>query len=178
MVGRVEVRKVDEESLEELLAVAVEDAAPEEVMPPVTGPPGWTAARQDSFRNWHRARFPGFAGPLRESTYAIIHTGEIVGAARLALRDSHDVLETGMWLGRSHRGRGFGTATVRVLLDEAARAGARTVVADTTSHNTSALGALRRNGATLIGSQDTDAIRAELVLPAETLPPPPSAAKP
>ncbi|MEU1852871.1 GNAT family N-acetyltransferase [Streptomyces sp. NPDC019990] len=163
----MEVRQVDEEGLEELLAVAVEDAAPEEVMPLVAGPPGWTTARQDGFRNWHRARFPGLAGPLRESTYTIIHNGEVVGAARLALRDSHDVLETGMWLGRSHRGRGIGTATLRTLLEEAGKAGARTVVADTTAHNTAALGALRRNGATLIDSQDTVAIRAELVLPKE-----------
>ncbi|MGV9938657.1 GNAT family N-acetyltransferase [Streptomyces sp. NPDC003401] len=177
MVGRVEVRQLDEESLEELLAVAVEDAVPEEVMPPVTGPPGWTAERREAFRNWHRARRPGLAGPLRESTFAITHDGKVVGSARLALRAGHDVLETGMWLGRSHRGRGIGTATVRILLDEAAGAGARAVVADTEAHNTAALGALRRNGATLVASRDAVGIRAEL-FPRETSPPPPSTANP
>ena len=141
MVGRVEVQQVDEQGLEELLSLAVEDAAPEEVMPPVAGPPGWTTERQETFRNWHRARRPGITGPLRESTFAITHNGIIVGAARLALRGSHDVLEAGMWLGRSHRGRGIGTATLRILLDEAARAGHGRVVADTKTHNTAALGA-------------------------------------
>ncbi|WP_240509355.1 GNAT family N-acetyltransferase [Streptomyces agglomeratus] len=169
----MEVQQVDEESLEELLAVAVEDAAPEEVMPPVAGPPGWTMERQEAFRNWHRARRPGLTGPLRESTFAITQNGKIVGSARLALRDSYNVLETGMWLGRSHRGCGIGTATLRILLDEAAKAGVRAVVADTKTHNTAALGALRRNGATLIASQDTVEVHAELIAK-EMLPPSPS----
>ncbi|MFF3448306.1 GNAT family N-acetyltransferase [Streptomyces sp. NPDC002667] len=173
----MEVQQVREESLEELLAVAVEDAAPEEVMPPVTGPPGWTTERQECFRSWHRARRPGLSGPLRESTFVITHNGKIVGSARLAFRDSHDVLEAGVWLGRSHRGLGVGTATLRLLLHEAARAGARAVVADTKSHNTAALGALRRNGATLVASQDTVAIHAEL-MPKEIQPPSPSTANP
>ncbi|MEV5508745.1 GNAT family N-acetyltransferase [Streptomyces orinoci] len=165
MTGQVELQQVDEDSLEELLAVAVDDAAPEEAMPPVTGPPGWTPERQEAFRNWHRSRRPGLVGPLRESTFAISHDGKIVGSARLALRDSHDVLETGMWLARSWRGRGIGTATLRLLLHEAARTGARTVVADTKTHNKAALAALRRNDATLTTSPDAAEVRAELPLP-------------
>lgn len=144
MVGRVECRQVDEEGLEERLAVAVEDAAPEEVMPPVAGPPGWTLERREAFRNWHRARRAGLAGPLHESTFAVIHDGKIVGSARLALRDSHGVLETSMWLARSWRGHRIGTAALRILLHEAARAGERAVVADTKAHHTAALAALRR----------------------------------
>ncbi|MFK0050727.1 GNAT family N-acetyltransferase [Streptomyces sp. NPDC091025] len=174
MVGRVEMRRLDDEVLEELLAVAVEDAEPDDVMPPVDGPAGWTAERRQAFRDWHRARRPGLTGPLRESTFAITHDGDVVGSARLAHRDGHDVLETGVWLGRSHRGRGIGTATLRVLLDEAARAGARAVVADTRTHNAQALGALRRNGATLVADQDTGDVHAELT-PHRTPPPSPSA---
>ncbi|QIJ60758.1 GNAT family N-acetyltransferase [Streptomyces sp. JB150] len=169
MVGRVQVLRVDEGNLDRLLAVAVGDAAPEEVMPPVAGGPGWTTERQAAFRAWHRARRAGLAGPLGESTYVITYEGEVVGSARLALREGHDVLETGMWLGRTHRGRGIGTATVRLLLDEAAGAGARAVVADTTTHNTSALAALRGNGATLTANHDTQEVHAELVL-SRTLP--------
>ncbi|MFC9285835.1 GNAT family N-acetyltransferase [Streptomyces sp. NPDC057052] len=165
MTGQVELQQVDEDSLEELLAVAVDDAAPEETMPPVAGPPGWTPERKEAFRGWHRARRPGLAGPLRESTFAISHDGKIVGSARLALRDSHDVLETGMWLARSWRGYGIGTATLRLLLHEAARTGARAVVADTKTHNKAALAALRRNGATLTTSPDVTEVRAELPLP-------------
>lgn len=164
-----------EDLLEDLLAVAVDGAAPEEVMPPVAGPPGWTTERQEAFRDWHRSRRPGLAGPLRESTFAVIHNGRTVGSARLALRDGDAVLETGMWLGRAHRGRGIGTATLRILLDEAAKAGARAVVADTRTHNTAAVGALRRNGATLVTSQDTADVHAELT-PEETPPPAPSTA--
>lgn len=162
MSDRVEVRQVDGDSLEELLAVAVEDAAPEEVMPPVAGPPGWTAARQECFRNWHRSRRHGLAGPLHESTFAVAHDGKVVGSARLARRDGQDVLEVGMWLGRSHRGRGIGTAAVRILVQEAAKAGARTVIASTGTHNAAALGALRRNGARLVARQGGIEIHAEL----------------
>ncbi|WP_406859044.1 GNAT family N-acetyltransferase [Streptomyces sp. HUAS MG47] len=161
----VDLRRVNQDSLEDLLAVAVADAAPDEVMPPVAGPPGWTAGRQEAFRDWHRARYGGLAGPLRESTFTIRYDGAVVGSARLALRDGDDVLETGMWLGRSHRGRGIGTAALRLLLAEAARAGARAVVADTKTHNTAALGALRRNGATLIAGHGTAEIHAELSPP-------------
>jgi RimJ/RimL family protein N-acetyltransferase len=81
-----------------------------------------------------------------------------------------------MWLGRSHRGRGIGTAALRTLLEEAAKAGARAVVADTKTYNTAALGALRRNGATLMASQDPVEIHAELILK-ETPPPSPSTPK-
>lgn len=162
MVGRVELREVDEGNLEALLAVAVDDAAPEEVMPPVAGPPGWTPERQEAFRTWHRARRPGLDGPLREATFAIICEGRIVGSARLAVRDGRAVLETGMWLARSRRSCGIGTAALRMLLDEAAAAGARAVVADTTSDNAAALAALRHHGAALVGSRHTADVHAEL----------------
>ncbi|MEV8566716.1 GNAT family protein [Streptomyces sp. NPDC051322] len=158
----MDVQPLDAESLAELLAVAVHDATPDEVMPPVAGPPGWTTERQEAFRAWHRARRPGLGGPLRESTFVIRHDGEIVGSARLAVRDRPDVLETGMWLGRSRRGRGIGTAALRILLQEAARTDAHSVVAETTAHNTAALTALRRNGATLGTGQDTGGVHADL----------------
>ncbi|MGW4000823.1 GNAT family N-acetyltransferase [Streptomyces nigra] len=100
--------------------------------------------------------------------------GRSFGSARLAVRDGPDVLEAGMWLARSKRGRGIGTAALRMLLDEAARSGARTVVADTKAHNTAALTALRRNGAQIITSQDTVEVHAAL-MPSEMPPPPPTA---
>ncbi|MEU6393675.1 GNAT family protein [Streptomyces sp. NPDC046939] len=168
MTGRVTLRQVDEGTLEELLAVAVEDATPEEVMPPVAGPPGWTPERREAFRAWHRARRAGLTGPLRERTFAITYDVRIVGSARLALRDRPDALETGMWLARSWRGHGVGTAALGLLLEEAAEAGAQVVVADTLAHNTAALAALRRNGALLVADGNTDDIRAELPLPPST----------
>ncbi|MEU4265886.1 GNAT family N-acetyltransferase [Kitasatospora cinereorecta] len=170
LTGRVELRHVDEEILQELLLVAVNDAVPGEVMPPVAGPPGWTTKRQEAFLAWHRVRRPGLAGPLHECTFAIINDGRIVGSARLARHDGQDVLETGMWLARSERGRGIGTATLRKLLDEAASAGARAVIAETTADNAAALAALRNNDARLTPHQDSTHVRAQLVLD-ETQPP-------
>jgi RimJ/RimL family protein N-acetyltransferase len=163
MVGRVALRPVDEKCLAELLALAIGDAVPEEVMPPVPGPPGWTEERQEAFRAWHRARRAGLEGPLGERTFAIVHEARVVGSARLARREC-DVLETGMWLGRSERHRGIGTAALRLLLDEAARLGASSVIADTTTDNAAALTALRRNGAMLTRPRDTVDVRAEMRL--------------
>ncbi|MET9494388.1 GNAT family N-acetyltransferase [Streptomyces sp. NPDC006552] len=163
MTGHVEVQLIDDATLEDLLAVAVQDATPDEVMPPVAGPPGWTASRQDAFRQWHQARREGLHGPSGEATYAIRHDGSVVGSGRLALHGGHDVLETGMWLGRPYRGCGIGTAALALLLAQAAQAGARTVVAETTRHNDAALAALRRNGATLDAGRSDDAVHAELL---------------
>ncbi|MEU4495677.1 GNAT family N-acetyltransferase [Streptomyces sp. NPDC023998] len=177
MSGTVELRHVDEEMLEGLLAVAVNDAAPDEVMPPVTGPPGWTTTRQDAFRAWHRARRPGLAGPLHECTFAILADGKIVGSARLACRDSQEVLETGMWLARSARGRGIGTAALDAILNEAARADARFVVAETTATNLAAIAALRRNDARLTTDQHTGHVHAHLPLDQAQPPPPASPAR-
>ncbi|MDH6143722.1 RimJ/RimL family protein N-acetyltransferase [Kitasatospora sp. GP30] len=164
MAGQVELQAMDEQVLAGLLAVAVADAAPEEVMPPVAGPPGWTQTRQEAFRAWHRAHRPGLAGPLGEVTFAVVDDGSIVGSARLARRDpsTPGVLETGLWLARSRRGRGTGTAALRLIRAEAARLGADHVVADTRSHNAAALGALRRNGAALSPAPDGDQVEARL----------------
>ncbi|MEW2085161.1 GNAT family N-acetyltransferase [Streptomyces sp. NPDC005283] len=177
MIGTPELRHVDEEILQGLLAVAVNDAASDEVMPPVAGPPGWTPARQDAFRAWHWARRPGLAGPLRESTFAIVVDGHIVGSARLACRDSQEVLETGMWLARSARGRGIGTAALQALLNEAARGNVRLLVAETTATNLGAIAALRRNDARLTTDPHNGHVHAQLPLN-QAQPPPPASPNP
>ncbi|NGO68444.1 GNAT family N-acetyltransferase [Streptomyces sp. SB3404] len=179
----MELRRVTEENLEALLAVAVDDAEPEEVMPPVPGPPGWTGERRDAFRAWHRARLPGLEGPLGEAAYAVVDGGRVAGSARLARPGGRPgTLETGLWLGRSHRGRGIGTAVLGLLLDEATAAGAHRVIADTTAGNAAAIGALRRGGARLTAAGDTAGdtaaggtadVYAELRLPGGVTPPRP-----
>jgi RimJ/RimL family protein N-acetyltransferase len=68
---------------------------------------------------------------------------------RMARGDEPDTVETGMWLGQSARGQGVGVAALRALLAEAARVGARVVVAETTPSNAEALGVLRKCGAVL-----------------------------
>ncbi|GAA3929170.1 hypothetical protein GCM10023085_08180 [Actinomadura viridis] len=161
----VRLLRVDEDVLERLLHTAVTDAEPIDVMPPVDGPPGWNTRREEAFRAYHRARREGLDGPLREVTYAIEAGGEVVGAARLEHREppgTPGVLEAGVWLGRSARGLGIGTAVVRALLAETAASGAATMIAETTAGNAAAVAALRRLGASLTTDAPTGQVHAEL----------------
>jgi RimJ/RimL family protein N-acetyltransferase len=151
---------LDDALTERLLAVAVAGAAPEEVMPPVDGPPGWTPARQEFFRAFHRERQPGLAGPPHTVMFAVHADDRLVGMIRLTLET--DEAETGMWLARSARGRGLAAPALRALLDEARRAGARTVRADTTPGNRAALATLSRCGAALDHREDKVYARLEL----------------
>lgn len=140
--------------------MAVAEAEPGEVMPPVPGPPGWSQARREAFREFHRARFGGLDGPTGTAMYAINVGGDVVGMIRMSHTDEPRTMETGMWLGRSARGQGIAVAALRCLLAEAARVGARRVVANTTVANRAALGVLIRSGAVL--HQEGEAVRAEL----------------
>lgn len=136
----IQLRPLDEETLRDLLEVAVADASPEEVMPPFAGPPGWTDERRQAFLD--------FFGPMMAEVplFAITVDGAIAGFIRMK-RLTEDTAETGIWLGRSWRGKGIGAAALDRLLVEAARAGFAKVVADTTPGNAAALGTLRRAGA-------------------------------
>ncbi|MFD2767605.1 GNAT family N-acetyltransferase [Micromonospora eburnea] len=149
MTGVVRLELVDERNLEPLLSVAAAEAEPEDVMPPVDAPAGWSLARRDAFREFHRASFGGLDGPTRTRMYAIVAGGEVVGVVRMTRRDEPGTVETGMWLGRSARGRGLGAAALRELLNTAAAAGMHTVVAETTPENQGAVSVLRKCGAEL-----------------------------
>ena len=153
---------MSEQILEPLLSVAVAEAEPHEVMPPVEAPTGWSQARREAFREFYRASFGGLEGPTRTIMYAIVHGDDVVGMIRLVRRDDPETMETGMWLGQSARGQGIGAAAVALLLAEASRAGARAVVAETIRGNSAALSVLRRSGAVL--SCDGEIVRAELRL--------------
>lgn len=146
-MGPVELRRLDEELLARLLAVAVADAEPDEAMPPVEGPPGWTPARRAAFVAYHRDRALGLDGPHAEAGYAVLAGGEPVGVARVARR-ADGTLELGLWLARSARGRGVGTACLGPLLAEAHLVGGD-VIAETTTANPAALSVLARHGARL-----------------------------
>lgn len=63
------------------------------------------------------------------------------------------------------------------LLDEAASAGARAVIAETTANNPAALAALRHNDARLTTHQDSAHVHAQLALD-ETQPPPSASPNP
>ncbi|WP_051765039.1 GNAT family N-acetyltransferase [Saccharothrix syringae] len=125
------LRAVDDEGLERLLALAVADADPADVMPP-----GWSADRLDEFRGFYR----GF----RRDAYEVVADGRTVGMARLTAGG-----EAGLWLARAARGAGLGLEVLRALVEEAPRRDVFTVVAHTTTDNVAAVRILTRAGAVL-----------------------------
>jgi RimJ/RimL family protein N-acetyltransferase len=164
--SNVDLLPLDDELIERLLQVAIADADPEEVMPPVDDAPGWTPKRREAFRTFHRRRTEGFAGPYRALHFAVVAEGEIVGSARLARRTEPKMLEAGTWLARGKRNMGIGSAMMKVLLQKASAAGAESVVAETTAANHAAVAVLRRLGAVLEESPDGH-IRARLSVPSD-----------
>ncbi|MER5701176.1 GNAT family N-acetyltransferase [Micromonospora sp. NPDC002296] len=164
MTGAVRLEPVGERNLEPLLSVAVAEAEPDDVMPPVDAPAGWSHARRQAFRDYYRTGFAGLAGPSRTAMYAVLVSGEVLGMIRMTRRAEPGTVEAGVWLGRSARGQGVGAAALRELLNLAAAAGMHTVVAETTRDNAGAISMLRRCGAKLV--EDGDAVRAEISLDA------------
>ncbi|MBB5132907.1 RimJ/RimL family protein N-acetyltransferase [Thermocatellispora tengchongensis] len=149
----VKLPRLDESLLPELLECAVADADPLEVMPPVEGPGGWTGERRRAFLRFHRSR--ALAPEPVEDTYVILVTGRAAGAARLCpLDDARDAVEAGIWIGRSHRGQGVGTAVLRQLVGLARARGARRLFASTTAGNTPMREILAGLGATLTQTGD------------------------
>ena len=134
---------VDEAGLRELLVVAVADATPEETMPPVEGPPGWTEEKQRSFLDFFLPKVSSEG----TAAFAVMVGLQIAGFMRLRRMAEQGVAETGMWLGRSYRGKGIGAAAFDAILTEAAKRGYARVIADTTPQNVAALGVLRRGRA-------------------------------
>lgn len=159
----ISLQEIDDKILEELLAVAVSETTPEEVLPPVAGPPGWNDARQAAFRSFHRSRRDGLDGPHAEITFAIFNWNRVVGSGRLA-RSAPGTLETGMWLARSARGSGIGTKALQTLKRRAATEGAKRLIALTTQSNTAAIGALRNCGAEIAEPDEHGRVRAEFTL--------------
>ena len=177
MAGAVRLEPVDEGNLEPLLSVAAAEAEPGDVMPPVEAPAGWSLARREAFREFHRASFGGLDGPTRSQMYAILVGGEVVGMVRMTRCDEPGTVETGMWLGRSARGQGVGAGGRRGLRDappgggggggggaaaRGHRVGMRAVVAETTRDNVGAVSVLEKCGAKL--REDGGTVRAEICL--------------
>ena len=153
---------VDDPMLEVLLALAMGDAHPDEVTPPLGTGAGWNAERTDWFRSYHRAAAAGLDGPAGEKSWAVLCGGRPAGSVRLK-RTAEATAETGVWLGRSCRGRGVGTAALALVLAEARAAGLREVVAHTTAANTGARRLLMAAGA-ILDYDDGGAVSAAVVL--------------
>ena len=160
----VELSAVDEVVLEQLVLAATTDAAADEVTPPLTEGPWWTATRVTWLKSFHRDRRAGLDGPVREATWAIAVDTHVVGSARLKHSDEQGVVETGLWLTRSARGRGVGRAAMVAVLRQAAGTGAAVVVAETTVANASALAVLQHLGFDAAPTDDGRGVRAILRL--------------
>lgn len=121
----VSLLPLGDEVLDELLTLAVASAAPEEVMPALAGPPGWTLPRREAFLAFHRARADAGDG---ERILAVAAEGRVVGAGRLAPLEEPGAWAVGVWLGRSARGRDIEAAALAELARIARDGGATTVV--------------------------------------------------
>ncbi|MFF3489004.1 GNAT family N-acetyltransferase [Streptomyces sp. NPDC002701] len=147
--------------LAELLHAAVTDADPLEVMPPVKGPDGWTPKRQAAFVQFHESRSLS-ADPV-ETTFAITVAGKVAGAARLCpMGGQPGTAEAGVWIGRSHRGAGVGTAVLELLLSRARAEDFTTVYVSTTPDNTAVRSLLSARGVDLV--PDGEALTAHMNL--------------
>lgn len=155
----VALTPLDEPALARLLDAAVTGADPLDVMPPVTGAPGWTSERRTAFLEFHRARSLNPTTAV-ERTWVVDVGGKAVGAARL--KPQGDAVEAGVWLSRTSRGRGIGTRVMTLLLAEARSSGAARFLAATTADNRGALTLLASAGATLTSKGDE--VTAELPL--------------
>ena len=156
--------EVDEAVLADMVDAAIHDAEPDEVTPPIDDGTEWTDARLDWLRDMHRTRRGGLAGPVGEATWAVCHDGQVVGAVRLKRTKDSGVLETGIWLSRSARGRGVAVCALRAVVDKAVDHGAKAVYAETTLNNVRAQGVLRQLGFALSRGPRPDEVRALLRL--------------
>ena len=164
----VSLADVDEQVLEQLLDLAKRDASPDEVAPPLGGP-GWNLERTAWFFTYHRAAAEGLDGTAGEKSWGILADGALAGSIRLKRVDAgtgRDTAETGIWLGRSFRGRGIGSAALRLVLAEARDAGIAEVTARTLAGNPAAQRILAGAGATLTPDDD-GTVRAVVALPTD-----------
>ncbi|ALL74475.1 MULTISPECIES: GNAT family N-acetyltransferase [unclassified Pseudonocardia] len=143
---------LDEAGLAELLEAAVAGAAPAEVMPAPDGA-GWDERLRTGFLAFHRGR--ALAADPVERTWVVRSGGRAAGAVRVEPGADGD--EVGIWLARGDRGRGTGTAALRLLRSEqSVAASGAPLVARTTASNHGARGLLRTLGAaTAPGTEGT-----------------------
>lgn len=155
----VDLVPVDEEVLEDLLALAVAEARPGEVMPPASGESDterratWTDLRKGAFREYHRRCRVNLRSPVPEVTWAVKARGRVVGAARLAQVDGDpDAREVGLWLGESYRGQGISGEVGYWAVAAAQTMDAKRLVARTTTRSTVVRRSLERIGFEVVDS--------------------------
>lgn len=159
-----ELAPVDEAVLGVLVEAAFADADADEVTPPLSGSSVWTPERMHWLATHHRAGREGLDGPAQEATWAIMIGRDPVGAVRLKRTSEHGVVETGIWLTRSARGRGFGAAATQAVLSVARASGAKAVRAQTSESNVPAQAMLRGIGFNLAPPSSTGRVHGTLAL--------------
>jgi RimJ/RimL family protein N-acetyltransferase len=166
--GNVELLDVNEEVLAALLNLALTDAIADEVTPPLGATSGWNDERISWFRDYHRAAAAGLNSPAGQKSWAVSVGGRVAGSIRLKRTGTTPSgvasLETGLWLGRSFRGRGIGREALRLVRAVAVGAGATVLQAETTAGNTAAQALLRSAGAELAGDGVSRAVTARIHL--------------
>lgn len=161
----VQLITVDEQVLAELIAVATEDADPDDVTPPLGA--GWTPQRVEWLQSFHRDRRAGLANG-DEETAAIRVDGRVVGATRLhRSAETTGDLEFGVWLTKAARGKRLSAPVLDLVAQRAAQAGASRLIATTIAGNEPALRTLRRAGAEL-HRDEVDGVRATIMLQQRT----------
>ncbi len=160
---------VSDETLEQLVVAATTDATADEVTPPLTPGGEWTSDRIEWLRRYHRSNREGLDGATGESTWAVVASGVVCGSARLKETDEIGVLETGIWLTQTTRGRGVGRAAMVGVIEKAAGSGACAVIADTAAENLRALRLLDHLGFQFASTTEAGRIRARLELTLPTI---------
>jgi RimJ/RimL family protein N-acetyltransferase len=153
-MSTVKLRPIDERLLPRVLDVAVAGADPDEVMPAIPGPPGWTPERRAAFADHH--------GSATCTSYAIMAGEEIIGATRLSPAEAPGAAEAGIWLARSARGKGHGVEALHLLVEEARSRGTTALIVETNTANLAAVGTLRTLGAKLWEDPESGAVHATL----------------
>jgi RimJ/RimL family protein N-acetyltransferase len=153
-MSTVKLRPIDEDLLPRILDVAVAGADPDEVMPAVPGPPGWTPERRAAFADHHRS--------MTGTSYAIMAGEEIVGATRLTPAEAPGAAEAGIWLARSFRGKGHGVEALHLLIEAARSQGKAALIVETNTDHPAAVSTLRAMGAKLWEDPESGAVHATL----------------
>ena len=168
LAGSVELLDVNEEVLAALLELALKDATADEVTPPLGASSGWNEDRISWFRDYHRAAAAGLDSPAGQKSWAVSFGGRVAGSIRLKRAGTAPSgmasLETGMWLGRSFRGRGIGREALRLVRAVAQGTGASVLQAETSAGNTAAQALLRSAGAELAGDGLSPTVTARINL--------------
>lgn len=90
----------------------------------------------------------------RELTFAIIIADQLVGM--VGMTGVVEPVETGYWVGRPYWGRGFATAAVALLIEEARRRGIRRLAAHVFPDNVASARVLEKNGFVCQGEVQRD----------------------